>query len=181
MKMATANAGHATRLNTGARFRTDTLLVVGATLLALDQTIVARNVTDATSDVTANNGCLDGDWINTTARDTVTSCTDCHNAHTNSQSSNMKITSNTTKATLQPYSQEELNEIAANVLEYQRKHCMDYTYTNERQEVITTQAVMTPLREAQLMLIAKDLYRRGEHKPKAQTEFTSQVIGTTIC
>ena len=179
--MATANAGHATRLNIGQKFKTDTSSVVGATSHALDQTIVAHNATDATSDVTASNGCLDGAWINTTAKDTVRGCTDCHNAHTNPQSSNMKITSNTTKGTLQPYSQEELNEIAANVLEYQRKHCMDYTYTNERQEVITTQAVMTPLREAQLMLIAKDLYRRGEHKPKAQAEFTSQVIGTTIC
>ena len=179
--MATANAGHATRLNTGARSRTDISSVVGATSHASDQTIAARNATDATSDVTASNGYLGGAWINTTAMDTVRSCTDCHNAHTNPQNSNMKITSSSTKGTLQPYSQDELNEIAANVLEYQRKHCMDYTYTNERQEVITTQAVMTPLREAQLMLIAKDLYRRGEHKPKAQAEITSQVIGTTIC
>ncbi len=179
--MAIANAGHATRLNTGARFRMDTSLVVGATSHALGQTIVARSAIPVTSDVMASNGCLHGASINTTAMDTVRSCTDCHNAHTNLQNSNMKITSNTTKATLQPYSQDELNEIAANVLEYQRKHCLDYTYTNERQDVITTQAVMTPLREAQLMLIAKDLYRRGEHKPKAQAEFTSQVIGTTIC
>lgn len=58
---------------------------------------------------------------------------------------------------------------------------MDYTYTNERGEVETTQAVMTPLREAQLMLIAKDLYRRGEHKPKEESQFTLKVIGTTFC
>jgi len=93
----------------------------------------------------------------------------------------MKISLNTTKGTLQPYSQDELNEIAANVLEYQRKHCMDYTYTNERGQVETTQAVMTPLREAQLMLIAKDLYRRGEHQPKEESQFTLKVIGTTFC
>ena len=93
----------------------------------------------------------------------------------------MKITSNTTKATLQPYSQDELNEIAANVLEYQRKHCRDYTYTNERGQVITTETKMTPLREAQLMLIAKDLYRRGTHQQETEAQLTLKVIGETIC
>ena len=93
----------------------------------------------------------------------------------------MKITSNTTKATLQLYSQDELKEIAQNVLEYQRKHCRDYTYTNERGQVITTETKMTPLREAQLMLIAKDLYRRGTHQQETEAQPTLKVIGQTIC
>ena len=99
----------------------------------------------------------------------------------NPQKNNMKITSNTTKATLQPYSQDELNEIAANVLEYQRKHCRDYTYTNERGQIVTTQTKMTPLREAQLLLIAKDLFRRGTHQQEPEAQPTLQVIGQTIC
>ena len=82
---------------------------------------------------------------------------------------------------MQPYSPDELKEIAANVLEYQRKHCRDYTYTNERGQVLTTQTRMTPLREAQLLLIAKDLYERGACKQDTKKEFTLKVIGQTIC
>ena len=99
----------------------------------------------------------------------------------NPQNNNMKITLNTTKATLQPYLQSELNEIAANVLEYQRKHCRDYTYTNERGQVLTSHTLMTPVREAQLLLIAKDLYRRGTHQQEPEAQFTLKVIGQTIC
>ena len=181
MKMATANAGHVTRLNTGARFRTDISSVVGATSHALDQTIAARNATDATSDVTASNGCLGGDWINTTAMDTVRSCTDCHNGHTNPLSSNMKITLNTTKGTLQPYSQDELKEIAENVLEYQKKQYKDYAYLNEKGQLTMHEQVMWSTDKNRLYEIAKDLYRRGAHQPKEEIQFISQVIGTTIC
>ena len=178
---ATARALRVARWSTGARFKTATSSAVDVTLLALDLIIVARNAMPATSDVTVNNGCLASTWMNTTARDIAKRCTACHLEPMNPQKNNMKITSNTTKATLQPYSQSELNEIAANVLAYQRKHCRDYTYTNERGQVLTTQTRMTPLREAQLLLIAKDLYRRGTHQQETETQPTLKVIGQTIC
>lgn len=179
--MATANAGHAARLNTGVRFRTDTSSVVGATSHALDQTIAARNVMDATSDVTASNGCLGGVWINTTAMDTVKSCTDCHNAHTNLQNNNMKITSSSTKATLQPYSQDELNEIAENVRQYQRERYKDYAYTNEADQLVMHKTFMRSVDRERLFLIQRDVLTHGAYKQEEEKEFTLKVIGTTIC
>ena len=181
MKTATARALRVGRWSTGARFKTATSLAVDVTSLALGQTTVARNVMPAISNVMANNGCLASIWMNTTARDIAKHCTACHLKPMNPQKNNMKITSNTTKATLQPYLQDELNEIAANVLEYQRKHCRDYTYTNGRGQLLTTQTRMTPLREAQLLLIAKDLYRRGTHQQEPEAQPTLKVIGQTIC
>lgn len=178
---ATARVGRVARWSIGPRFKTATSSAVDVTSLALDQTTVARNAMPAISDATASNGCLASTWMNTTARDTLRRCTACHSKPMNPQKNNMKITSNTTKATLQPYSQDELNEIAANVLEYQRKHCRDYTYTNERGQIVTTQTKMTPLREAQLLLIAKDLFRRGTHQQEPEAQPTLQVIGQTIC
>lgn len=46
---------------------------------------------------------------------------------------------------------------------------------------MTTQTRMTPLREAQLLLIAKDLYRRGTHQQEPETQPTLKVIGQTFC
>ena len=177
----TARVLRVARWSTGARFKTGILSAVDVTSPALGLIIVVHNAMPVTSDVMANNGYLVSTWMNTTARDTARRCTACHKEPMNLQNNNMKITSNTTRATLQPYSQDELNEIAANVLEYQRKHCRDYTYTNDRGQVSTTQTHMTPLREAQLLLIAKDLYRRGTHQQEPETQLTLKVIGQTIC
>lgn len=119
--------------------------------------------------------------MNTMAMVIAINCTDCHNRNTNLQSSNMKITLNTTKGTLQPYSQDELKEIAENVLEYQKKQYKDYAYLNEKGQLIMHEQVMWSTDKNRLYEIAKDLYRRGAHQPKEETQFISQVIGTTIC
>ena len=93
----------------------------------------------------------------------------------------MKITSNTTKATLQPYSQDELNEIAQNVLEYQKKRFKDYAYTNDRGQLQMHSKQMWSTDRNRLYLIAKDLYERGACKQDTKKEFTLKVIGQTIC
>ena len=120
----------------------------------------------------------------TTARDTLTDCSAYHRSHTNPQLNNMKLTSNTTKATLQPYSQEELKEIAENVRQYRLGSVRHYAYTNEKGQVIIYESPMcsgTSMRDEQLFEITKDLYRRGAHKPQESSTFTLKVIGTTIC
>ena len=181
MKLVTANAGHATQWNTGARFRTGISSVVGATLHALDQTIVVHNAMPATSGATASNGCLVSAWMNTTAMDTVKGCSDCQNAHTNLQNSNMKITSNTTKATLQPYSQDELREIAENVRQYQRERYKDYAYTNESGQLTMHQTFMRSVDRERLFLIQRDVLTHGSREQDTEKEFTLKVIGTTFC
>ena len=96
----------------------------------------------------------------------------------------MKITSNTTTATLQPYSQEELREIAENVRKYRIASVRHYAYTNEKGQCIVYQASMgtgTSTRKEQLWNIEKDLLIRGAHKPKAEAGFALKVIGTTLC
>ena len=96
----------------------------------------------------------------------------------------MKLTSNTTKATLQPYSPEELREIAENVRQYRLKSVRHYAYTNEKGQVIMYESHMgsgTSMRNEQLFQITKDLYRRGAHQPKESSTFTLKVIGTTLC
>ena len=96
----------------------------------------------------------------------------------------MKHTSNTTKATLQPYSPDELREIAENVRQYRLASVRHYAYTNEKDQVIMYEAHMgsgTTMRNEQLYQIEKDLYRRGAHQPKESSTFTLKVIGTTLC
>jgi hypothetical protein len=181
MKLVTANAGRATQWNTGAKYRTDTSSVVGATLHALDQTIAVHNAMPATSGATASNGCLVSDWMNITAMDTVRGCTDCHDAHTNLQNSNMKITSNSTKATLQPYSQDELREIAENVRQYQRERYKDYAYTNESGQLTMHKTFMREVDRERLFLIQRDVLTHGSREQETTKEFTLKVIGTTFC
>ena len=96
----------------------------------------------------------------------------------------MKLTSNTTKATLQPYSPEELREIAENVRKYREESVRHYAYTNEKGQCIIYESHMgtgVTTRNEQLYLIEKDLYRLGTHQPKESSSFTLKVIGTTIC
>ena len=96
----------------------------------------------------------------------------------------MKLTSNTTKATLQPYSPEELKEIAENVRQDRLKSVRHYAYTNEKGQVIMYESHMgsgTSMRNEQLFQITKDLYRLGAHQPQESSTFTLQVIGTTLC
>jgi len=96
----------------------------------------------------------------------------------------MKLTSNTTKATLQPYSQEELREIAENVRQYRVKSVRHYAYTNDKGQCIMYEAHMgtgTTVRKEQLHEIEKDLYIRGAHQPKESSTYTLKVIGTTLC
>ena len=99
----------------------------------------------------------------------------------NPQNNNMKITSNTTKATLQPYLQDELNEIAANVLEYQTKRFKDYAYTNNKGQLQMHSKQMWSTDRNRLYLIAKDLYERGACKQEPKAQLTLKVIGQTIC
>lgn len=95
----------------------------------------------------------------------------------------MKHTSNTMKATLQPYSPEELREIAENVRQYRIAHVRDYAYTNERGQVLMFQKLMASgnIHDERLHQITLDLYRRGAHKQKESSSFTYKVIGTTLC
>lgn len=95
----------------------------------------------------------------------------------------MKHTSNTTKATLQPYSQEELREIAENVRQYRIAHVRDYAYTNERGEVVMYQKLLQSgkVHDERLHQMTLDLYRRGAHQPQESSSFTLKVIGTTLC
>ena len=129
----------------------------------------------------ANSGYLANTWMNTTARDTARRCTACHKEPMNLQNNNMKITSNITKATLRPYSQDELNEIAANVLEYQKKRYKDYAYTNDAGQLWMQQAPLWSYDRDRLYVIAKDLYHRGACKQDTEKEYTLKVIGQTIC
>ena len=99
---------------------------------------------------------------------------------------NMKITkctSNTTKPTLQRYSQKELQEIAENVRKYRLESKRDYAYVNERGQVIMYQGYMAngTLHDERLYNITKDLYRRGAHKQNKDAALVCKVIGTTIC
>ena len=85
---------------------------------------------------------------------------------------------------MQPYSPEELNEIAENVRKYRVESVRHYAYTNEKGQCIMYQSHMgtgTTRRREQLYQIEKDLYIRGTHKPKESSSFTLKVIGTTLC
>ena len=93
----------------------------------------------------------------------------------------MKHTSNTTKATLQPYSPDELREIAENVREYQIASRKDYAYTNERGQCVVVSPMTDMNDRHRLWLIQKDLYERGAHQPQAEASFTLKTIGTTFC
>jgi hypothetical protein len=93
----------------------------------------------------------------------------------------MKHTSNTTKATLQPYSPSELREIAENIREYQIASVRDYAYINERGACVMIRGEQREIHKAQLWNIQKDLYERGAHKPQAEAQFTLKTIGTTFC
>ena len=135
----------------------------------------------AISDVMVNNGYLASTWMNTTARDTLRRCTACHLKPMNPQKNNMKITSNTTKATLQPYSQDELKEIAQNVLEYQRKHFKDYAYTNDKGQVVMHNVYMRSNDRERCFMIQRDLLTYGAREQNTKKEYTLKVIGQTIC
>ena len=99
----------------------------------------------------------------------------------NPQNNNMKITSNTTKATLQPYLQSELKEIAQNVLEYQRKQYKDYAYTNEKGQLVMHQVYMRSSDRERCFLIQRDLLTYGAREQDTEKEYTLKVIGQTIC
>lgn len=93
----------------------------------------------------------------------------------------MKITSSFTKGTLQPYSQEELNEIAENVRQYQRERYKDYAYTNEADQLVMHKTFMRSVDRERLFLIQRDVLTHGTYKQEEEKEFTLKVIGTTIC
>jgi len=93
----------------------------------------------------------------------------------------MKHTSSTTKATLQPYSPDELREIAENVRRYQIASVRDYAYTNEQGQCIVNRPTLGRTARHRLWLMQKDLYERGAHQPQAEASFTLKTIGTTFC
>jgi len=99
----------------------------------------------------------------------------------NPQKNNMKITSNTTKATLQPYSREELQEIAENVRKYQRERYKDYAYTNEAGQLTMHKTYMRSMDRERLFQIQRDVLTYGACEQDTEKEFTLKVIGQTIC
>lgn len=90
---------------------------------------------------------------------------------------------NTTKHTLQPFSQKELQEIAENVRKYRLESKRDYAYVNERGQVTMYQGYIASgtMHDERLYHITKDLYRRGAHKQNKDAALVCKVIGTTIC
>ena len=147
-------------------------------------TIADHSVTHATLPTAVSSGSLAKLLMLTTARDTPTKCSDYQRNLINLQLNSMKLTSNTTKATLQPYSPEELREIAENVRQYRVRSVRHYAYTNDKGQCIMYEAHMgtgATVRKEQLHEIEKDLYIRGTHQPQESSSFTLKVIGTTLC
>ena len=82
---------------------------------------------------------------------------------------------------MQPYSPDELREIAENVREYQIASVKDYVYTNERGQSVVNRPTLGHTDRHRLWLIQKDLYERGAHQPQAEAQFALKTIGTTFC
>lgn len=93
----------------------------------------------------------------------------------------MKHTSNTTKPTLQPYSPEELGEIAEQVRRYRLALRREYTFDDHEGNVHVKEVALWSSEREKLYQITKDLYQRGARKPKPQERLALQVIGETIC
>ena len=85
------------------------------------------------------------------------------------------------KATLQPYSQKELKEIAENLAQYQRESLREYTYTNDAGNSVVATVKMSKMQSARIQLIRDDLKRHGTRNEETSSRFTYKVIGTTIC
>jgi hypothetical protein len=181
MMTETAPASPAARKNIGARFKTGTSSAAHATSCGLGQTTALPSVTPVTSHAMENSGCLVAPWTTSTARDTPKSCTDYLNENKNSQKNNMKRTSTTTKATLQPYSQSELNEIAENVAAFRRALVKEYTYTDHDGKLHVKSGGMWSYDRNRLHHLTHNLYELGAHKPHPEASFTLKVIGSTIC
>ena len=88
---------------------------------------------------------------------------------------------NTTKATLQPYSQKELKEIAENLAQYQRESLREYTYTNDEGDAVVATVEMSKMQASRIQLIRDDLKRHGTRNEETANGFTYKVLGTTIC
>jgi len=93
----------------------------------------------------------------------------------------MKNTSNTTKPTLQPYSPEELGEIAEQVQRYRLGLRREYTFNDHEGNVHVKEVGLWSTEREKLYEIIEDLYRRGARKPKPQERLALKVIGETIC
>jgi hypothetical protein len=112
---------------------------------------------------------------------TVTLFTDSQKENQTLRSKTMKNTSNTMKPTLQPYSPEELGEIAEQVQRYRLALRREYTFTDHKGNVHVKEVGLWSSEREKLYQITKDLYQRGARKPKPQERLTLQVIGETIC
>jgi len=159
----------------------DTLLAESTTKRGGAVTTAARNATGATSREVANSGCLASVWIKNTDKDTQTRFTACQGRNTNQHMKNTKNGLTTTKATLQPYSQKELKEIAENVARYRRESLREYTYTNDEGDAVVATVKMSRTQGLRLELMQRDLHRHGTHNEEAADGFTYKVLGTTIC
>ena len=93
----------------------------------------------------------------------------------------MKNTLNTTKPTLQPYSPEELGEIAEQVRKYRLALRREYTFDDHKGNVHVKEVALWSSEREKLYQITKDLYQRGARKPKSPKSLTLQIIGETIC
>lgn len=180
MRTELENVLRAAKSNIGKNYKTGTSSHEPALRRGGGQTTVALNATPATSDGVENSGCLVRSSTNSTALDMPKKCTDSHNVNTNLQKLNMKHTSNTTRATLQPYSPAELKEIAENVAEFQRKRVKEYSFTDADGEVQISHSAMWSLDRQRLFLITKNLYELGAHQPKESSRFTLKTIGQTL-
>lgn len=89
--------------------------------------------------------------------------------------------SNTTKPQLQPYSQDELKQIAASIEEYRRNLQEEYAWTDHEGKVHVESRMMPGSRNEQLHVMAKELYINGARKQDPKAKLTLQTVGQTIC
>jgi hypothetical protein len=94
---------------------------------------------------------------------------------------NSNITSNTTPAKLQPYSQKELKEIAGNIEAYRRTLREEYAWEDHEGKIHVADRMLPMLHNEQLHIMAKELYQHGARKQERKASTTLKVIGQTIC
>lgn len=93
----------------------------------------------------------------------------------------MRLTSNTIKPKLQPYSPDELRIIAGRIEEYRRNLREEYAWADHEGHVHVEERMLRGVHNEALHAMAKDLYLHGARKQEGKAGLTLQVIGETIC
>ena len=88
---------------------------------------------------------------------------------------------NTMKPQLQPYSQDELRQIAASIEEYRRNLQEEYAWTDHEGKVHVESRMLRLVPNEQLHQMAKELYINGARKQDPKAELTLKTVGQTIC